>query len=206
MKPALLGGPLGGLFALPLLAMPAAAHHVMDGEVPATLVQGLLSGLAHPVIGFDHLAFLLATGLVAGMARWGALRLLGFVAASLLGVWTGWLGLVLPAAEWLVAASVVAAGAALLARTNLPPLGWAGLLAAAGFAHGQAYAEAMLGAEATPVGAYLLGLALVQAALALGIAWLVAERPGLATGRLPRLAGLAVVVVGGLALQGLIAG
>ncbi|MCQ3942503.1 MAG: urease accessory protein UreJ, partial [Alphaproteobacteria bacterium] len=37
--------------ALFVAAMPAAAfaHHVMDGALPATPLQGLLSGLGHPV-------------------------------------------------------------------------------------------------------------------------------------------------------------
>ncbi len=49
------------LATLALLAPATAfAHHGMDGETPATLTQGLVSGLAHPVIGLDHLAFVLA--------------------------------------------------------------------------------------------------------------------------------------------------
>ena len=32
------------LSAVVLTAMPAAAHHVMDGEMPSTFAQGLLSG------------------------------------------------------------------------------------------------------------------------------------------------------------------
>ena len=38
----------------------ASAHHVMGGKTPTTFVDGFLSGLGHPVIGPDHLAFLLA--------------------------------------------------------------------------------------------------------------------------------------------------
>ena len=45
----------------------------MDGELPASLGQGLLSGLAHPVIGLDHLAFIVAAGLIAGAAGLGLL-------------------------------------------------------------------------------------------------------------------------------------
>lgn len=58
---ALIGGALGTM----LLAGPAWAHHAMGGEVPGTFAEGLLSGLAHPVIGLDHLAFILAVGLIA---------------------------------------------------------------------------------------------------------------------------------------------
>ena len=39
---------------------PAFAHHAMDGQMPTSFAQGLLSGLAHPVIGPDHLAFIIS--------------------------------------------------------------------------------------------------------------------------------------------------
>jgi urease accessory protein len=187
---------LAGL-ALPLLvAGPAAAHHPMGGAVPATLWQGLASGIAHPVIGPDHLAFLLAIGLLSGLAGQGALRPLLFVVASLAGVIAAWAGLVLPWAEWLVMATVLAAGALLLVGRHLPRTVWLALLVLAGAAHGQAYAEAVLGAEATPVLAYLLGLAVAQGVLVAGVARLAQGLPRI----VPRMAGGAVVAVGLLAL------
>jgi urease accessory protein len=38
------------LTALALSAGPAFAHHVMGGRMAATFGEGLLSGLAHPII------------------------------------------------------------------------------------------------------------------------------------------------------------
>lgn len=184
--------------ALALSAGPAAAHHPMGGAMPATAMEGLLSGLGHPVIGLDHLAFLLGLALVAGLAGWGAMRVILFVLGSLAGVATAWMGLALPGAEVLVALSVIGIGIALLARVEAPAGAWAALLAVAGLAHGQAFAEAVIGAEATPVLSYLAGLAVVQGALVLGIARLVVERPSL--GLVPRLAGVLVAVVGAAAL------
>jgi len=54
-----------GLF----LPVPAFAHHAMGGLTPQTFVQGLLSGLAHPVIGLDHFLFLLMAGVLAYSLR-----------------------------------------------------------------------------------------------------------------------------------------
>lgn len=190
------------LAMLPALSLPAAAHHPMGGAMPATAMEGFLSGLGHPVIGPDHLAFLIAVGLLAGLAGWGAGRVASFVVASLASVSIAWMGGVLPGVELLVAASVIAIGGALLARVELPAPAWAGLLAIAGLAHGQAYAEAVIGAESTPVWAYLVGLALVQGGLALGVARLVAIRSALLTPRVPQLAGIAVLLVGVAALAG----
>ncbi|MBU8539510.1 HupE/UreJ family protein [Falsiroseomonas tokyonensis] len=182
-----------------LLAGPAAAHHPMGGEVPSTAWHGLASGLAHPVIGPDHLAFLLAAGLVAGLARWGALRPLSFVLGSLVGVVAAWLGAWLPAVEWLVAATLLMAGVLLIAGP-VRSAGWAALLPVAGLLHGQAYAKAMIGAEATPVLAYLLGLALVQALIVLAVAALVRRTAELPRAMVARFAGCALLAVGLLGL------
>ena len=54
----------GRFFAacLAVLAVPisANAHHAMDSALPGNLLQGFVSGLAHPVIGLDHLLFVIA--------------------------------------------------------------------------------------------------------------------------------------------------
>jgi urease accessory protein len=47
---------------LSLLPRAAYAHHAMDYEAPAHLLEGFVSGLAHPVIGLDHLLFVIAIG------------------------------------------------------------------------------------------------------------------------------------------------
>ena len=69
-----------------LMAPPAFAHHPTGGKLPATLWHGLLSGLGHPVIGPDHLAFLLAFGAVAALIPAGWRACVAFVAASMAGV------------------------------------------------------------------------------------------------------------------------
>ena len=64
-------------------AAPASAHHVMGGMSPSTLFEGLLSGLAHPVIEMDHLAFVIALGLAAAFTSDG-LRLVGLFVVDVL--------------------------------------------------------------------------------------------------------------------------
>ena len=153
-----------------LLPLPAAAHHPMGGAMPQTLWQGFASGIGHPVIGLDHLAFLLAAGvLAAALPRNQAFRaMVGFLAAGMLGLTLHMAGIGLGMTEALVAASVLLAGLALLIakRVSAPAL-LAGF-ALAGLFHGHAFAEAVIGAEATPILAYLAGLAVVQGALMLG--------------------------------------
>lgn len=187
--------------AAALASGPALAHHPMGGALPLTLGQGLLSGLGHPVIGPDHLAAVLAAGLLAAAAGATALLPLAFVLASLAGVGLHLALVDLPLAETLVAVSVVAFGLALLAQRL--PRRWGVFLAAAfaavGIVHGYAYGESIVGAEPAPLYAYLLGLALVQTGLATAafLGGRLALRAGdVPAGRLYRVASAAVVLVG----------
>src|SRR5437870_1803387 len=101
-----------------VLAGPAWAHHVMGGEMPATLMQGLLSGLGHPIIGLDHFAAVVAIGCLAAGQRTGVVLLAGFVAAMIAGAALHVRGLDVPASELLVAISVLALGIVLQLRST----------------------------------------------------------------------------------------
>ena len=185
-----------------LTLAPASAHHLMDGETPSTFGEGLLSGLGHPVIGPDHLAFLIAVGIAVGAGGLSLALPLVFVAASALGVALHVGGFDLPGAELIVAASVILAGVLLARGRALPLAAWACLFGVAGLAHGYAYGESIFGAEPTPLWAYLLGLVAIQSALTIGIA-LMARRSGAQVSAIaPRLAGAAIVGVGLMALIG----
>ena len=58
---------LGTVLLFLSLIKPASAHHFMGGKVPSNFLTGFLSGLAHPVIGLDHFAFVVAVGLLAAL-------------------------------------------------------------------------------------------------------------------------------------------
>jgi urease accessory protein len=188
------------LFVATLLAAGAprlaAAHHAMGGAAPRTAWEGLASGLAHPVIGLDHLAFLVAAGiLAAGAGRAGAGLLLAFLAAGLGGSLLHLAGIGLGPVELVIAASLLAVGTALFraGRAVAPFPVLAGLFAGAGLFHGHAFAEAAIGAQTGPVLAYLLGLAAVQGAIGYGV---MALAPRLADGQLRRWAGAAACMAG----------
>jgi urease accessory protein len=158
------------LAAIALLAAsgPAAAHHPMGGVTPRTFMEGFLSGIGHPVIGIDHLAFIIAIGIAAAYASGGLGIIAAFIAASTVGVLTHIVELDLPLVEPLVAASVIVAGGALAAGMTSARSGWLVLAVIAGLFHGYAFGEAAVGAERSVIGAYLIGLALIQAAVAGG--------------------------------------
>jgi urease accessory protein len=181
---------------LALAPLPALAHHPMDGALPATMWEGFASGIGHPVIGLDHLAFLLAAGVLAATlgVRRGAWAILGFVAGGLGGSLAHMAGIGFGPVEALVAVSLVGAGLALLWRGVPPALVPAGF-ALAGLVHGHAFAEAVIGAETTPILAYLVALALTQAAIGLG-AMLAARAIGADAPRLRVPAGAAATLAG----------
>lgn len=150
-----------------LAAGEASAHHVMGGRMPATFGEGFLSGLGHPIIGLDHFAAVVAVGCLAAAHRAAPALAIGFVIAMVAGVGLHLQGASVPDAELLVAGSVIVLGAVLLRRRQMPVGGALALFSAVGLLHGYALGESIYGAEPTPLYAYLLGLAVVQSAVAL---------------------------------------
>ena len=186
-------------FATALAASgPALAHHPMGGTVPNTLVNGLLSGLGHPIIGVDHLAFIIAVGLAAAFTPKRHLTPLAFIAATVAGCGLLLAGIALPLAEIVITGSVVVIGAMVLSGKRFPAGGYIALFAFAGLFHGGAYGASIVGAEATPMTAYLVGFAAIQYAIALGAMWMTrtlwqaADPSALA----PRLTGAIIAGIG----------
>ena len=175
-----------------LMTASASAHHVMGGKMPTTFAEGFLSGLGHPVIGPDHLAFLLAIGVAVGVGGLNLVLPLLFVVASAIGVTLHVNGVNLPGAEIVVAASVLFAGFLIARGRALPVSLWAILFAAAGLFHGYAFGESIFGAERSPLHAYLLGLIIVQSVLTVGTALFVRRRAGGVSAIAPRLAGAVI--------------
>jgi len=148
----------GAALLLLLTGAPAQAHHFVEiTQLEATPLNGLLSGLAHPLLGPDHLLFLLALALVGlrQRLRW----MVGLLVVGLLGSTAGLVGPGLPGAEVLVSLTLVVEALVLLAR--LP--GW--LLLPAMALHGYVLSAAVLGWSAMPIYTYLGGLLLSQGLL-----------------------------------------
>jgi urease accessory protein len=173
----------------------ASAHHLMGGKIPSTIAEGILSGVGHPVIGPDHLAFLLALGIAVGVAQLSFVNPFLFLVAMACGVTVHVAAVNIPAAELIVAISVLVAGIMLIVESRIPAGWWTAVFVTAGFFHGYAYGESIYGAEPAPLAAYLAGLVIVQTMVVVGVAlttrslwklWSIA----------PRLAGAAICGVG----------
>jgi urease accessory protein len=144
----------------------ALAHHMMGGKLPVTFMQGLLSGLGHPIIGLDHFAAIVGVGILAAVIGRGVRPVLAFSAALILGVVLHLASANIPAAEVLVGLSTLLIGGLVALRLSLGVLPAAVLFAAAGVVHGYALGESIVGAESSPLGAYLAGLLAVQTIIA----------------------------------------
>lgn len=157
-----------GLTATSLLfSTPALAHHAMGSELPTTFLEGFVSGLAHPIIGLDHFAFVVSVGLLAAMSRQGIKIPISFVLAAMLGTGLHLAQIALPAAEFVISGSVLLFGILLALKER--PNHWilTGLAAFIGLFHGYAYGESIFGAEMSPLIAYLIGFTAVQLGVAI---------------------------------------
>ena len=156
-----------------LISAPAFAHHPLGGKLPANFFEGMMSGLGHPVIGFDHLAFVVASGLIALKITGGIIIPVAFVVATAIGAGIHLAAIDLPIPEIIIAATVVLFGVLLAiggkGQNNIDySIKIAGLAAIAGIFHGFAYGEGIFGAEPTPIVAYLIGFTIIQLAISLG--------------------------------------
>ncbi|MDX2157989.1 MAG: HupE/UreJ family protein [Hyphomicrobiaceae bacterium] len=191
-----------------LLATPASAHHAMDGKLPSTLLEGLLSGLGHPVIGPDHLAFIIAIGIAAALVPAGLGVIGAFIAASTAGVLIHLGAITLPMGELLVAGSVIAAGGLVALGHRAGNGAWLALAVLAGVVHGYAFGEAIVGAESRVIGAYLAGIAIVAAVISAGVMGIIRGTAAQSIAAETRLmaVGAAVACVGVVMLVGGLAG
>lgn len=150
------------VLALMLLPSAALAH---PGGASA---HGVLSGLAHPFGGLDHVLAMVGIGLFAaqrgGPALWGVPA--GFLAAMAAGAVAGAYGLPLPGIETAIALSVAIVGALIALRLSLPAAAATGLAALFALLHGHAHGAEMPAAIAGTIYAtgFLTATALLLAA------------------------------------------
>ncbi|RTL70981.1 MAG: urease accessory protein UreJ [Hyphomicrobiales bacterium] len=177
---------------------PALAHHMMDGEVPRTAMQGLLSGLGHPIIGIDHIAFVIGVGVLARASTWPVTATALFVLATGIGCLARLSVPTLPYSELAVLATLLLAAGLIQARRIGLSAVLMTFLPLAGLVHGYAYGESIIGAEAGALGAYIVGFIAVQFAIA-ALSGVLFQRV-VVSGRMPeagalRLASIGLVVV-----------
>ncbi|BCU11876.1 HupE/UreJ family protein [Microcystis aeruginosa] len=195
-----------------IFASKTLAHHAMAGQTPDNFWNGFLSGLAHPVIGLDHLAFVVASGLIAVGMEQGLLIPLAFAITTLIGTGIHLQGINLLFPEGIVALSVVIFGVVLTLKkglqthSNLYTIALATLAMIAGIFHGYAYGESIIGARVAALVAYLIGFTVIQLAIASGAFFLgsvIKEKLAKQATLISKLIGLAIMAIGTTFLVGI---
>lgn len=122
--------------AFALLLSNQASAHIVSAEA-----VGFLSGVEHPISGFDHIIAMVAVGLWGAQLGAPAIWLLPitFPLVMAFGGFAGLTGVVLPGSEIAIALSGVCLGACVLAELR-PPL-WVAMLVVGAFGlfHGYAH-------------------------------------------------------------------
>lgn len=133
------------LLLITLLSLTSLA---MAHEDAGGITGGFVSGLLHPVLGWDHVAAMVAVGLWGAFLGMPAIWVLPvvFPLVMALGGVAGLLGLPVPAVETGIAVSAIVLGLAVAFKVR-PPLWVAGIVVAGfaifhGYAHGTELPEA----------------------------------------------------------------
>lgn len=188
-----------------LSATPVLAHHPLGGLPMQTFFHGLLSGIGHPLLGFDHLFFVVLVGIAAVFTRHRYSAPAVYIGAMLIGCLVTSLWVEIPAIEFPVALSLLVLGSVLLSGRDLSLPATLMIFAGFGLFHGAAFGAVLSGQEAgfgaRVLAGYLLGLGATQYLLSLAAGWVCGGvwKAGSPAAIQPRLAG-AVVAGAGLLL------
>lgn len=126
---------------------------------------GFWAGVAHPVLGLDHMAAMVAVGLWGAFLGAPAIWLLPIIFPMVMAVGAviGLSGAALPLTEWVIALSALVLGLMILLRAKLPLAIAAALIGAFALFHGYAHG-AELPDSANPA-AFIIGFVIATGAL-----------------------------------------
>lgn len=157
----------------------AQAHHPLGGMPMETFAHGVLSGIGHPVLGFDHLFFVVLVGIAALFTGQRYATPAAYIAAMLAGCFAMSVGIGLPAKELMIGLSLLALGGVVLSGNALGFVPAMAIFAVFGLFHGSAFGDTLADQEAAVGGqvlvGYLIGLGVVQYAIALAAGWFVSN-------------------------------
>ena len=188
--------------AATLAATPALAHHPLGGMPMETFSHGVLSGVGHPVLGFDHMFFVIAMGVAALFTAQRYLTPAAYIVAMLVGCGLMYAGVAMPLKETVIAISLLAMGGVVLSGRALGAGAALAVFAAFGLFHGSAFGDS-IAAQEGGIGAavligYLIGLGVIQYLIAIAAGWVVEKLLGAsdAAATNARLVGAMVAGVG----------
>lgn len=188
--------------AATMIATPAFAHHPLAGMPMETFAHGMLSGVGHPLLGFDHLFFVILVGIAALFTGWRFLTPAAYLGGMLVGCLAAGFGAVLPLTEVIVGLSLLVLGGLALSGRALGLIPALAIFGVFGLFHGSAFGGSLMGIEGQNVASvmigYLIGLSIVQYLIAIAAGVVVQQifKATEADAMVPRLAGAAVGGIG----------
>ncbi|MEM7251953.1 MAG: HupE/UreJ family protein [Pseudomonadota bacterium] len=160
------------VIALTLVFVTVIATQSASAHTDGTLAGGFVTGFTHPILGWDHVAAMVAVGLWGAFLGSPAIWILPvvFPLVMALGAAAGVLGIPLPGVEIGIAGSAVVLGLLILFGARLPL--WAAAVIVGVFAVFHGYAHGIELPDATNPIAYGVGFVLATGLLhMLGIAF-----------------------------------
>ncbi|MEP6355783.1 MAG: HupE/UreJ family protein [Hyphomicrobiales bacterium] len=188
--------------SLATFATPAFAHHPLGGLPMETFTHGILSGVGHPLLGFDHLFFVIAVGVAALYTGFARLAPAAYIVAMVVGCLMMSFGSGLPIKEVVIGLSLLVVGGVVLSGRALGIVSALVLFAGFGLFHGSAFGDSIATQEVavgtTVLVGYLLGLGVIQYGIALGAGYVVKHmmKASEATAMNARLTGALIAGIG----------
>ncbi len=152
------------------------AHHPLGGMPMETFVDGLLSGIGHPILGFDHLFFVALVGVAALFTSQRYRSSAAYIVTMLIGCFAMTIGIELPAKEFVIGLSLLALGIIVATGQGLGMVPAILIFSGFGFFHGSAFGDAIAQQEslvgAQVLSGYLIGLGIIQYAISIFSGWM----------------------------------
>ena len=148
------------LFFLPGLVY---SHHPLNGGIMESFNDGFLSGIGHPILGLDHLAFIVGIGLFSYISRKFYKFSFSFILGTLVGLISIRFGLYLPFYEIIVSFTLILLSYVILSNRGIHSK--VVLFSIFGIFHGWAYGAILLDKPLLNINillGYSLGLFLTQ--------------------------------------------
>ena len=153
-----------------LFTLPCYSHHPLMGENMVTFNHGILSGIGHPILGFDHLIFIIGLGILSILVGKTLIGSLAFIIGTFLGIFLITFGLNFPLTELMVCFSLIFIGAYIFSDKTFNNTFFISLLSFLGLFHGLAFGDPLItndGLNASVVYGYLIGLFFTIGAISL---------------------------------------
>ena len=139
------------------------SHHPLNGENMQNFSDGFFSGIGHPILGLDHLVFILGVGLISYISNKFYNFTFAFISGTILGLTSIIFGFYLPFYEILISLTLMLLSFVLLSKRKIVFKGV--LFSTFGIFHGWAYGSILLDKPLLNINilfGYSLGLFLIQ--------------------------------------------